>query len=71
MDNFCSYNYLSAHYLLGRFLSDPICEICETARKIAQFDFSAFCQITFKDKFGELADYLRKMSEICSISLQN
>lgn len=50
-------------YLLGRFISDPICKICEMADRTAQLDFSAPCKITTKDEFGELADNLNKMSE--------
>ena len=49
-------------YLLGRFISDPICELCETAHRIAQLDFSASCRISSKDEFGELAENLNKMS---------
>lgn len=49
-------------YLLGRFISGPICELCETAHRIAQLDFSASCRISSKDEFGELAENLNKMS---------
>ena len=50
-------------YLLGRFISAPICKICEMARRTARLDFSQPCAITSKDEFGELADNLNKMSE--------
>lgn len=57
-------------YLLGRFISDPVCEICETAHRIAQLDFSAPCNITSKDEFGELADNLNKMSRDLQCTLE-
>ena len=50
-------------FLLGRFISDPISEICEMAHRAARLDFSLPCQITPKDEFGELAANLNKMSE--------
>ncbi len=50
-------------FLLGRFISDPISEICEMAHRAARLDFSLPCQITSKDEFGELAANLNKMSE--------
>lgn len=50
-------------FLLGRFISDPISEICEMAHRAARLDFSLPCQITSKDEFGELAVNLNKMSE--------
>lgn len=50
-------------YLLGRFISDPICKICEMAHRAAGLDFSLPCTITSKDEFGELAENLNKMSE--------
>lgn len=50
-------------YLLGRFISDPIDNICEMAYRAARLDFSRPCKITSKDEFGELADNLNKMSE--------
>ena len=50
-------------FLLGRFISDPISEICEMAHRAARLDFSLPCQITSKDEFGELAANLNKMYE--------
>lgn len=50
-------------YLLGRFISDPIDNICEMAHRAARLDFSVPCTITSKDEFGALADNLNKMSE--------
>lgn len=50
-------------YLLGRFISKPIGEICEMAHRAAGLDFSQRCTITSKDEFGELADHLNRMSE--------
>lgn len=50
-------------YLLGRFISNPISQICEMAYRAARLDFSQPCRITSKDEFGELAENLNKMSE--------
>lgn len=50
-------------YLLGRFISDPIDDICEMAYRAARLDFSMPCKIKAKDEFGALADNLNKMSE--------
>lgn len=49
--------------LLGRFISAPVCKICEMAHRAARLDFSMPCRVTSKDEFGELADNLNKMSE--------
>ena len=57
-------------YLLGRFISDPICQICEMAHRAARLDFSLSCKITSKDEFGELADNLNKMSENLQYTLE-
>ncbi len=54
---------LTVDYLLGRFISKPISNICKTAQKIAGLDFSSPCEITSKDEFGSLADSLNQMSE--------
>ncbi len=54
---------LMIDYLLGRFISNPISEICEMAHRAARLDFSRPCTIASKDEFGELADNLNKMSE--------
>ncbi|MDE7312772.1 MAG: HAMP domain-containing histidine kinase [Eubacterium sp.] len=50
-------------YVLGRFISDPISEICASASRIARLDFSCPCPITSKDEFGGLAGNLNRMSE--------
>ena len=54
---------LTVDYILGRFISKPISNICKSAQKIAGLDFSSHCEITSKDEFGSLADSLNKMSE--------
>ncbi len=54
---------LTVDYLLGRFISKPISNICKTAQKIAGLNFSSPCEITSKDEFGSLADSLNQMSE--------
>ena len=50
-------------YLLERFISAPISDICEVARRIAQLDFTSRCQVTSTDEFGHLAGNINKMSE--------
>ena len=57
-------------YLLGRFISTPICKICEMAHRAARLDFSMPCRITSKDEFGELADNLNKMSQNLQVTLE-
>lgn len=49
--------------LLKHFISDPVSEICEAAKRIAVLDFSKPCHITSRDEFGSLSDSLAKMSE--------
>lgn len=58
---------LAVDFLLGYFITDPISTICSSARKIADLDFTAPCEITSDDEFGDLAKNLNKMSE----NLQN
>ncbi len=48
--------------MLGRFISRPLNSIKDTAEKMAQLDFSAYCDIKTKDEFGELAHSLNIMS---------
>ena len=38
-------------YLLGRFISAPIDNICEMAHRAAELDFSLPCTIASKDEF--------------------
>ncbi len=54
---------LIVDYLLGRFISKPILNICKAAQRIADLDFSSPCEIISKDEFGSLAGSLNKMSE--------
>ena len=54
---------LLVDYLLDRFISAPISDICEVARRIAQLDFTSRCQVTSTDEFGHLAGNINKMSE--------
>lgn len=53
---------LAMDYLLGRFISDPVSEICAAAEKMAQLDFSASCEIDSGDEFGSLAESLNQMA---------
>lgn len=54
---------LVVDFLMGHFISKPISELNETARKMAKLDFSTPCSITTKDEFGELAISLNTMAE--------
>ena len=58
---------LAVDFLMGRFISDPISRLNETARRLADLNFSEPCQLTSEDEFGELSDSLSRMSE----NLQN
>ena len=53
---------LIVDYLMGRFISKPIDRLSETARKMAQLDFSSTCEIHTNDEFGELSENLNIMS---------
>ena len=48
---------LTVDYILGRFISKPISNICKSAQKIAGLDFSSHCEITSKDEFGSLREF--------------
>ncbi len=48
--------------LLGRLISKPLHKINDTAKQMAELDFSAHCDIQTKDEFGELSKSLNTMS---------
>ncbi len=54
---------LAVDFLMGRFISDPISRLNETAGRLAHLDFSEPCRLTSEDEFGELSDSLSRMSE--------
>ena len=54
---------LAVDYLMGRFISKPIDQLSQAARKMAQLDFSAPCEIHTNDEFGELSQSLNQMSQ--------
>lgn len=60
---FVSLLLLTIDYLMGRFISTPISKLSESARKMAQLDFSSPCTVKTNDEFGELSESLNIMSE--------
>lgn len=54
---------LAIDFLMAHFISKPITKINQTARRIADLDFTASCPVTTRDEFGELANSLNTMSE--------
>lgn len=50
-------------YLMGRFISKPVGQLSQAARKMAQLDFSSPCEIHTNDEFGELSQSLNKMAQ--------
>jgi signal transduction histidine kinase len=53
---------LVVDFLMGHFISKPISKLNQTARKMAELDFSAPCAITTNDEFGELTVSLNTMA---------
>lgn len=60
---FVSILVLIIDYLLGRFISSPITELSNAAKRMAQLDFSAPCTITSDDEFGDISNSLNTMAE--------
>lgn len=54
---------LVVDFLMGHFISKPISKLNQTARKMAELDFSAPCAITTNDEFGELTVSLNTMAD--------
>ena len=48
-------------HVLGKLISDPLRRINSTAKQMAALDFSATCDVTSKDEFGELSHSLNTM----------
>ena len=54
---------LAVDFLMGRFISKPVCRLNEAAGQMARLDFSAPCAVHTKDEFGELSESLNQMAE--------
>ncbi|MDE7187406.1 MAG: cell wall metabolism sensor histidine kinase WalK, partial [Lachnospiraceae bacterium] len=54
---------LIVDFLMGHFISSPVSELNQMARKMAKLDFSTPCTITTNDEFGELAVSLNTMAD--------
>ena len=54
---------LGIDFFMGRFISKPISELNTSAKRMAELDFSAPCNITSTDEFGELSASLNTMAE--------
>lgn len=50
-------------YLMWKFISSPVSKLNQSAKKMAQLDFSAPCTLETTDEFGELSASLNKMAE--------
>ena len=49
--------------LMAHFISKPILKLNQAARRMAELDFTASCDISSKDEFGELSASLNTMSD--------
>lgn len=49
-------------YLMGRFISEPLAKLSQSAQRMAQLDFSAPCVIETKDEFAALGENLNTMA---------
>lgn len=61
---------LAVDYLMGHFISDPVTTLNQTAKQMANLDFSTPCWIKTEDEFGELAASLNMMSNNLQQALQ-
>lgn len=52
---------LAVDYILGKLISDPLRRINGTAKQMAALDFTATCDVTSRDEFGELSQSLNIM----------
>ena len=52
---------MAVDVLLGKLISAPLGRINETARQMAELDFSAHCDVDTGDEFGELSQSLNRM----------
>ena len=49
--------------LMARFISKPVSELNEAARRMAGLDFSHLCRVSGHDEFGELSHSLNVMAQ--------
>ena len=54
---------LIVDWLMGHYISRPIAKLNQAARRMAKLDFSAPCDISSPDEFGELSASLNTMAE--------
>ncbi len=54
---------LAVDFLMGRFLSEPVCKLNEAAARMARLDLSSPCAVHTSDEFGELSASLNQMAE--------
>ncbi len=54
---------LCIDFFMGRFISKPVAQLNDSAKRMAQLDFSAPCKIVAADEFGELSESLNIMAE--------
>ena len=54
---------LGIDFFMSRFITKPISELNTSAKRMAGLDFSAPCNITSTDEFGELSASLNTMAE--------
>lgn len=54
---------LALDFLIGRFISKPIESLNQTARQMAELDFSSPCKIETNDEFEELSHSLNVMAD--------
>lgn len=54
---------LGIDFFMGRFISKPISELNDSAKHMANLDFSVPCVVSSADEFGELSTSLNTMAE--------
>lgn len=60
---------LAMDHLMGRFISTPISRLNQSARSMAQLDFSIPCTVKTNDEFGALSESLQIMAENLQLAL--
>lgn len=54
---------LAVDFLMSRFISKPVAELEQAAKRMADLDFSSACDIMTNDEFGRLSASLNVMAE--------
>lgn len=54
---------LGIDFFMGRFITKPIDKLNASAKQMAELDFSAPCEVTTQDEFGQLSASLNTMAE--------